>query len=561
MTDNKEQEQKKSLRFDQTTKEEKSYIIPDPKKIDNSSLSHLNYECPGLTGAGSQMDIMPKSFQNLFQSKYPIVIPLLQRTYCWSDELIKNWWRDSVNYGKGNCSTGKCIFFMENNNDSPHLLAIDGQQRCTTQQILFSSFRDASLLLARDCDMNGNIDKTKINLIIDNQESYLFKNVKEMRLWSKTFTNDLLDILLIEYNKMKDNVNEDQLLSIISNIWSTTFIKGENLPFPGIIQLLPSFVDRSPFFEILCSGRIANDLFLLLLSNNELKFLANNAKDIIIQQSKHTISSRQGAAKSYFDKKIISALEPYNSEIKTLNNINKAILILNGMINKSNKMSIMYCEILSEINLYQVFLWLQEKSLFGMGALLHNPNPGIAFKSSDLVRNLLLQSLCKLNLSEQEIYYRKKWLEPIEMKLDYSDLCDCEKLMNEFLNNYYNKFNNKTDINNNLKFVRHTGDFETKLNQLIASLPPAIQSMGDSPSLKIYGRFQSFVEEIELNNQDSINERLIISEKTCSKVLEKLASYTPIYIKSKNIPKFIEIEKVSNKLNLNAIEEDGNDEM
>lgn len=550
MSDNNNE--KKKLRFDNSTLEENKYYTKvEQKKIDYSTISHLNYDCPGLTGAGSQMDIMPKSFQNLFQSKFPLVIPLLQRTYCWSDDLIKNWWRDAINGGNGNYNTGKCIFVLENNNNIPHLLVIDGQQRCTTQQILLSSFRDACLSLARDCDIN-NIDKTKINLIIDNQESCLFKNVNEMRLWSIKFTNDLLDILLIEFYKMKDSVNKDILLSIISDIWSKTFIKGENLPFPGVIQLLPSFVDRSPFFEILCSGRIANDLYLLLLSNNELKFLANNAKDSIIKLSKHTILSRQGVAKSYFDEKIITVLEPYNSEIKTLNSINNAIVKLNDMINKSSKMSIMYCEILSEINLYQAFLWLQEKSLFGMGALLHNPNPGISFKSSDLVRNLLLQSLCKLNLSEQEIYYRKYWLEPIEMKLDYNDLSDFEKLMKDFLNNYYN----------NIKFARHIGDFETKLNRLIENLPPVMQSMGNSPSLHIYGKFQSFVEEIELiNKKGSSNETLIISEKTCSEVLEKLAEFTPIYIKSKNISnELIEKEKKINQLNLNVINEIENED-
>ena len=38
-------------------------------------------------------------------------------------------------------------------------------------------------------------------------------------------------------------------------------------------------------------------------------------------------------------------------------------------------------EILNDVDLAQVFLWFQEKSLFGMGALLHNPNPGACVRA------------------------------------------------------------------------------------------------------------------------------------------------------------------------------------
>ena len=41
-----------------------------------------------------------------------------------------------------------------------------------------------------------------------------------------------------------------------------------------------------------------------------------------------------------------------------------------------HKMSVTLCVIRNEVNLSQVYLWLQEKSLFSMGALLHNPSPG-----------------------------------------------------------------------------------------------------------------------------------------------------------------------------------------
>ena len=55
----------------------------------------------------------------------------------------------------------------------------------------------------------------------------------------------------------------------------------------------------------------------------------------------------------------------------------------------------------------QVFLWLQEKSLFGQGSLLHNPSPGVDFSGADLIRNLILVSVMDQSLSYQAQFYRE----------------------------------------------------------------------------------------------------------------------------------------------------------
>ena len=70
------------------------------------------------------------------------------------------------------------------------------------------------------------------------------------------------------------------------------------------------------------------------------------------------------------------------------------------------KMGLTLVEILNEINMAQVFLWLQEKSLFGQGALLHNPTPGVDFSGADLIRNLILVSVMDQSLSYQAQFYR-----------------------------------------------------------------------------------------------------------------------------------------------------------
>ena len=70
------------------------------------------------------------------------------------------------------------------------------------------------------------------------------------------------------------------------------------------------------------------------------------------------------------------------------------------------KMGLTLVEILNEINMAQVFLWLQEKSLFGQGALLHNPTPGVDFSGADLIRNLILVSVMDQSLGYQAQFYR-----------------------------------------------------------------------------------------------------------------------------------------------------------
>ena len=39
-------------------------------------------------------------------------------------------------------------------------------------------------------------------------------------------------------------------------------------------------------------------------------------------------------------------------------------------------MCVMLVVIVNEVNFGQIYMWLQEKSLFGEGALLHNASPG-----------------------------------------------------------------------------------------------------------------------------------------------------------------------------------------
>merc|ERR1712232_108144 len=76
--------------------------------------------------------------------------------------------------------------------------------------------------------------------------------------------------------------------------------------------------------------------------------------------------------------------------------------------------SMVYIELLTDDDAQQIFLWMQEKSVFGMGRLLHNAHPGIDFEPIDLARNLVASSIANDSPREQTRLYRAIWIDPLE---------------------------------------------------------------------------------------------------------------------------------------------------
>jgi len=85
------------------------------------------------------------------------------------------------------------------------------------------------------------------------------------------------------------------------------------------------------------------------------------------------------------------------------------------------KMGVTRVEIINEIDMAQVFLWLQEKSLLS-GLMIHNPTPGEALGCCDLVRNLLLSPMLNKPIKEQEHFYLDDWILPLERKFSSRDI-------------------------------------------------------------------------------------------------------------------------------------------
>jgi hypothetical protein len=159
-----------------------------------SSLVSMAHFCPGLHGPDVRKDVRTLTFRAFFEElrlqQLPtgpaqLVIPLFQRTYCWTSELTAAWWRDvtraAAATGRGgglaNSAAVEChrvgqVILKRWNSGArgggggdaggqqeqqqeqqeeeqrQQVWVLDGQQRLTTTILLVAALRDAALSLA-----------------------------------------------------------------------------------------------------------------------------------------------------------------------------------------------------------------------------------------------------------------------------------------------------------------------------------------------------------------------------------------------------------------------------
>ncbi len=235
-------------------------------------------------------------------------------------------------------------------------IVIDGQQRLTTTSLLVASLRDAAI-------KEEGARRTKL---VRKLERVLYTDAEAARRWGR------------EEEGKKRAIEE-----------------GEDVKF---CRLLPSFYDRRAFFVAVTEGLAARSVEDARpeedLERSSLQLRAKRHFDV---QIRRRLDSLCGAADAG-----AAARRRRQEELESLSHL------------ALHKMGLTLVEVQNRVNLAQVFLWLQEKTLFGEAALLFNPSPGVDFSAADLERNLLLASVAGRSLSEQERFYREKWLEPLE---------------------------------------------------------------------------------------------------------------------------------------------------
>merc|ERR1711892_1642464 len=134
------------------------------------ALAHLSYHCPGLHGKGTKQDIKRKTFRQFFKENGRLIIPLVQRRYCWPDKTVWHWFEDVVR-GKrdhlGIHNSGNLI--VKKSAHKEGLIIIDGQQRITTTMILLAALKDELITMGKENleNMNSQSRQTWIRCLRD----------------------------------------------------------------------------------------------------------------------------------------------------------------------------------------------------------------------------------------------------------------------------------------------------------------------------------------------------------------------------------------------------------
>eukprot|EP00286_Rhodomonas_abbreviata_P022789 CAMPEP_0181311452 /NCGR_PEP_ID=MMETSP1101-20121128/13145_1 /TAXON_ID=46948 /ORGANISM="Rhodomonas abbreviata, Strain Caron Lab Isolate" /LENGTH=720 /DNA_ID=CAMNT_0023418185 /DNA_START=238 /DNA_END=2396 /DNA_ORIENTATION=+ len=483
---------KKRVRFDAPTQENEESSADPPPPVDTSSMGiqHLSYGCPGLTGAGSRMLVEPRTFHQVFTNGHHIVIPLFQRAYCWGDAQIRLWWNDTIGQssrGFGNHHTGKAVFKQEEG----RLLCIDGQQRTSTMLLMLAAIRDAALLELRNNNPTAPLSapnppsqaKAAAQQLVDDIDAILFPDVGAMRSWASHWARAAVQAETAGEGSAEEN-------------WANTHKIGEQLPFSGGARVLPSFVDRAPFFELLTFGTCRHELAKAKWEEEE----KEEGKAIALVASERARRSKQGNAKAIFDAEARRLGQRYSDATRRIEAFRAAVE------HAMHSVQLVYCEVLNKVNLAQIFLWLQEKSLFGMGALLHNAHPGLAFRPSDLARNLLLSSsvMRQKSMEEQESIFRRQWIEPLEQPAGGPEALD--ELISRFITFLDHQTTGTGTGTGTGRHAgpgpaggtdsgRYVGSLEQRLGAMTAMLPgPLAKSAGEGTPMRLYARLHSYAE-------------------------------------------------------------------
>jgi hypothetical protein len=224
---------------------------------------------------------------------------------------------------------------------------LDGQQRVTTTMLLTASARDALLRIQQQ-----HPDLPTLSSALAKLDAVLFVDIPAAYAHAAA---------------------------------QTEIAVGERLSF---CRLVPSFLDRQPFFELMTRG------------------LASRGTDALLSES--TLHSVQYDTKHYFDEQFQQLLDSNSRPVDAVDAVmDRATAALN--------LQLMMIEPLSTVNVAQVYQWLQESSLISMGALLFNRTPGMKMHASDLARNLFLSPWAGEPLDEQERQHALLWLNPIEV--------------------------------------------------------------------------------------------------------------------------------------------------
>jgi hypothetical protein len=232
-------------------------------------------------------------------------------------------------------------------------------------------------------------------------------------------------------------------------------------------KLVPSLADRHTYSQLI-SGTVTAD--------DELTSAPNE----------HLLGMKQT-----FDTCIAESLA------EAENDGDKVLMLLDILRQSVDEMYLVSIEIQNDPDLAQVFLWLQEKSLLGMGALLQNLAPGVEFHAADLVRNILFAPFMrKYGLGSDHLMseYKSLWLQPIELPAGSPQAVDA--LVDTLLASWYSAHQGSSDATD--KWVarrRYVSPYEQRILQTIEWFRSSGVLKYSTEGIERYARFLTFVDD------------------------------------------------------------------
>ena len=368
------------------------------------TLQHFSFHCPGLTGPGARTSITNRHFghETLLSRPQPLVIPLFQRRYCWEADQAERWFRDTIKPAAcGGPSDKHGVGKIVVKERDGALWILDGQQRLTTSSLMLAAIRDAALGELRSDDAD-DADRAALNATVDGCNEHLFLDAPAFEAWAVAQSKAI---------RAPGGTSADAAWQAALDGRAAAY---EALPHT---RLVPSLSDRRPFSELVGAGMVSAAL---------------GTAHPALAVSAETEGSAMGQMKRRFTNAIAAWLMAFEGSAVPAQ--------LSSLLTRTLRhMYVVMVDVKSDVNLALVFLWMQEKTLFGMGVLLENPSPGKVFHAADLTRNLFLAPFMDDAPEAQERRYRELWLEPFERRLarpgepnerrlERMDACICEFL-------------------------------------------------------------------------------------------------------------------------------------
>lgn len=177
-----------------------------------------------------------------------------------------------------------------------------------------------------------------------------------------------------------------------------------------------------------------------------------------------------------------------------------------------DEMYLVSIEIENEPDLAQVFLWLQEKSLLGMGSLLQNLAPGVEFHAADMVRNILFAPFMRvLGLGSVALTsaYRELWFDPIERKV--SGPAALDQLIDSCMAHWYQTGRQASSTDTNTSWIAmrpNISPYEIRIGQTVEWFRSCGVLKYSTHGIERYARFLTFVDDVTPTVHPCTNENV-----------------------------------------------------